>query len=238
MFGLQQKKDWKQHKPHCTTPALAAGEKLSELKKMFEEMKSAGLGPSALPFSWSEVLSKATDPTDADEVEKALMELMDEMFRARGQPTPDDVERQQEQRRASFQGFTAGAVEGLRRGDWCMCISFIAMGHTNEDGTERVDITVCNNDDQTIRAHNHSSGSPTQHDLEFGMYCGMAFPAAASGEPSVPGYVLVAHRWGLETYQAVQPKLAAAGIQCEFESAEAAMISAAEFGNDPDGHNF
>ena len=165
------------------------------------------------------------------------MDAMDAMFAARGSLNPTQLKQQHTERLKSFKGLRNDLIKDLPRERWALVVSFTTMGIMEDSGTPRYTITACNSSTEGIRAHNNCKGKPTQQDLEYALYCAMAFPLEGSGGRSVPGLVLVAHRWGRDMYEAVAAKLKEAWIESEFESAADAQLTAMLHGTDPNGIN-
>ncbi|CAE7286374.1 unnamed protein product [Symbiodinium natans] len=228
-----QREDWRSHKQYCRKPPSKSEE--------IEALKHLWFGPGAATAesrdSWQRFLQHAggsCEPSDITKVDVQKLEkiVMDEIkARMPADLEPDPV------------GYPIHVVKQLRvlpslpLMDDEFVMSFSTFGHMDHRGHLLYCIMCMSNRTEQVRAVSTCSGAPTATECQSVLFTAMIKPMPLTGDPMRPSQVLLANRWGPDTYETLRPFLIEHGVGIRLESEAEAKLSAAMQDVDSNGFN-
>lgn len=185
--------------------------------------------------SWEQFLAKASvDPTKPADLEKLADAVMDaikegvpkEVFEPDHVPYNMDLVKQ------------LAILPKLPLVDDEFVMSYSTFGDMDKDTGELLYCIACmSNQTGQVRAMDTTCGVPTVADCEAVLFAAMLQPTPCAGDPLRPTSVLIAHRWGQQALERLQPFLGEYEIGVRFQTEEDAQYSARMQGVNPMGFN-
>ena len=231
-----QRQDWKSHKQYCSKSLPGRSDEINALKKLW-------LGPREDEKSqndWKGFLQEAGGPNgetegvdgvDLEKLQKLVMDAMKENL------PPELLDR-------DCVGYPMhvvkqlGVMPSLPLVADEFVVSYSTFGQMEATTGQLIYYIACmSNTTEFTRAVGSCAGVPTTTECESVLFAAMIKPMPGTGDLMRPSHVLLAHRWGTETYESLRPFLTEHGIDVRLETEAEAKRAAAMNNVDPNGFN-